>query len=78
MPKSTDATTQILQYTINVGTGNQTATMTNNPNGSLKTLSVSDTFYANEDETCQYLYDSDFRLLTRPSGLPDLCRELCL
>ena len=52
--------------------------MTNNPNGSLKTLSVSDTFYANEDETCQYLYDSDFRLLTRPAGLPELAEWIDL
>ena len=32
---------------IKIGTGSQVATMTNNPNGSLKTLAVSDTFYAN-------------------------------
>ena len=55
-------------YSINIGAGNQTATMTNNPNGSLKTLAVSDTFYANEDETCQYLYDSDFRLFNTNCG----------
>ena len=53
---------------IKIGTGSQVATMTNNPNGSLKTLAVSDTFYANEDETCQYLYDSDFRLFNTNCG----------
>ena len=57
------------KYTINVGTGNQTATMTNNPNGSLKTVAINDTFYPNnEDQTCQYLYDSDFRLFSTACG----------
>ncbi len=55
-------------YTIKIGSGSQVATMTNNPNGSLKTLAVSDTFYSNEDETCQYLYDSDFRLFNTNCG----------
>jgi RHS repeat-associated protein len=55
-------------YTINVGSKSQAATMINNPNGSVKSLAITDGFYSNEDQTCQYLYDAYFRLSSNNCG----------
>ena len=66
---SFDPNTQLpLGYTINVGTKAQTASITQNLNHTMRQLSITDTIFSNENQTCNFGYDEFARLTSANCG----------
>jgi hypothetical protein len=60
---SFDPNTQLpLGYKINIGTKSQTATITQNANHTMRQLSITDTIFGNENQTCVFTYDEFSRV----------------